>query len=99
MLCTWLKWAIYKVFTIFILFYKNVLHIIYKPTMVHPFREYIKSITALRNNKAAGGNDVLVELLMHLGPNANKWLHTMLKIWRQSTILIILKTRKVSAIQ
>ena len=51
------------------------------PTMAHPFseEEYKKGIAALKNNKAAGRDDVLVEQLKHLGQNANKWLHTMLR--------------------
>ena len=77
------------------------------PTMAHPFseEEYIKGIAALKNNKAAGRDDVLVEQLKHLRPKANKWLHTMLnvcftgnKIWRQSQIIAILKSGKDSAI-
>ena len=50
------------------------------PTMAHPFseKEYKKGIAALKNNKAVGRDDVLVEQLKHLGQKANKWLHTML---------------------
>ena len=78
--------------------------------MAHPFseEEYKKGIAALKNNKAAGRDDVLVEQLKHLGQKANKWLHTMLKvcftgntipkIWRQSKIIAILKPGKDSAI-
>ena len=80
------------------------------PTMAHPFseEEYKKGIAALKNNKAAGRYDVLVEQLKHLGQKANKWLHAMLnacftgnkipKIWRQSKIIVILKPGKDSAI-
>ena len=80
------------------------------PTMAHPFseEEYKKGIAAPKNNKAAGRDDVLVEQLKHLGQKANKWLHTMLnvwftgntilKIWRQSKIIAILKPWKDSAI-
>ena len=80
------------------------------PTMAHPFseEEYKKGIAALKNNKAAGRDDVLVEQLKHLGQKANKWLNTMLnvcftgnkipKIWRQSKIIAILKPRKASEI-
>ena len=80
------------------------------PTMVYPFteEEYKKGIATLKNNKAAGRDDVLVEQLKHLGPKANKWLHGMLnkcftenkipKIWRQSKIIAILKPGKDSAI-
>ena len=73
------------------------------PTMAHPFseEEYKKGIAALKNNKAAGRDDVLVDQLKHLGQKANKLLHTMLnvcftgnkipKIWRQSKISAIHK--------
>ena len=78
--------------------------------MAHPFsdEEYTKGIAALKNNKASGRDDVLVEQLKHLGQEANKWLHTMPnvcftgnkipKIWRQSKIIAILKPGKDSAI-
>ena len=39
--------------------------------------EYRKCIAALKNNKAAGIDDILVEQLKNLGPKAHKWLHTM----------------------
>ena len=80
------------------------------PTMVHPFskEEYRKGIAALNNNNAARKDDVLVDKLKHLGPKANKWLHTMLnvcftgnkipKIWRQSKSIVILKPGKDSVI-
>ena len=78
--------------------------------MVHSFseEEYGKGIVALKNNKTACRDDVLVELLKHLGQMANKWLHTMLnvcftgnkipKIWRQPKIIAILKPGKELAI-
>ena len=75
--------------------------------MAHPFseEEYKKGIAALKNNKAADRDDVLVEQLKHLGQKDNKWLHTMLdvcftgnKIWRHSKIIAILKLGKDSAI-
>ena len=74
--------------------------------MAHPFseEEYKKGIAVLKNNNAAGRDDVLVEQLKHLGQNANKWLHTMLnvcftenktpKIWSKSKIITILKPGK-----
>ena len=70
---------------------------------VYPFSEgeYDKGVAALKNNKAAGRDDILVEQLKHLGPKAHKWLLTMLNIcfmdntiptvWRQSKIVAILK--------
>ena len=80
------------------------------PTMAHLFseEEYKRGIAALKNNKAAGRDDVLVEQLKHFGQKANKWSHTMLnvcftgnkvsKIWRQSKIITILQPWKDSAI-
>ena len=63
--------------------------------------EYRKGIVTLKNNKAAGIDDVLVEQLKHLGPRAHRWLHSMLnmcftknkipKVWRQSRFIAILK--------
>ena len=49
---------------------------------VYPFSEgeYNKGVAALKNNKAAGRYDILVEQLKHLGPKAHKWLLTMLNI-------------------
>ena len=70
--------------------------------------EYRKSIATLKNNKAAGIDDILVDQLKDLGPKAHKWLHTILntcfienkipKIWRQSKIIALLKPGKDSAI-
>ena len=50
--------------------------------MEHPFskEEYKKGIAALKNNKAASREDVLVEQLEHLGQKAKEWLHTMLNV-------------------
>ena len=42
--------------------------------------EYRKEVATLKNNKAAGRDDVLVEQPKNLGPNAHKWLRAMLKI-------------------
>ena len=79
-------------------------------SMVSPFseEEYRKGMALLKNNKAAGRDDVLVEQLKNLGPVAHKWLLTMLNkcftenkiptIWRQSKIIAILKPGKDSAI-
>ena len=70
--------------------------------------EYSKGVAALKNNKASGRDDILVEQLKHLGPKAHKWLLTMLNIcfmenkiptiWRQSKIIVILKPGKDSSI-
>ena len=48
--------------------------------MVSPFSEdeYRKGVATLKNNKAAGRDDVLVEQLKNLGPNTHKWLRAML---------------------
>ena len=79
-------------------------------SMVSPFSkdEYRKGVATLKNNKAAGRDDVLVEQLKNLGPKAHKWLRAMLNncfidnkiptIWRQSKIIAILKPGKDSAI-
>ena len=47
--------------------------------MAHPLseEEYKKGIAALKNNKAAGRDDVLVEQLNNLGQKANKWLQML----------------------
>ena len=49
---------------------------------VYPFSEgeYNKGVADLKNNKAAGRDDILVEQLKHLGPKAHKWLFRMLNI-------------------
>ena len=61
-------------------------------------------MAALKSNKAAGWDDILVEL-KHLGPKAHKWLLTICFmenkisiIWRQSKIIAILKSGKDSSI-
>ena len=81
-----------------------------KTSLVSAFseEEYRKGIAALKNNKAAGIDDIPVEQQKNLGPKAHKWLHTMLntcfienkipKKWRQSKIIVILKPGKDSAI-
>ena len=48
------------------------------PSVVSAFsdEEYRKGIAALKYNKAAGIDDVLVEQLTNLGPRAYKWLQT-----------------------
>ena len=47
---------------------------------VYPFseEEYRKIVAILKNNKASGRDDVLVEQLKNLGPKAHRWLLTML---------------------
>ena len=59
--------------------------------MAHPLseEEYRKGITELKNNKAAGKHDVLVEQLKHPGPKANKWLHTMLLLLSTHTSMLV----------
>ena len=48
----------------------------------YPFSEgeYNKGVAALKNNKAAGRDDIRVEQLKHFGPKAHKWLLIMLNI-------------------
>ena len=79
-------------------------------SILSPFSEdeYRKGVATLKNNKATGRDDVLVEQLKNLGPNAHKWLCAMLNncfidnkiptTWRQSKIIAILKPGKDSAI-
>ena len=79
-------------------------------SMVYSFSEekYRKGVAILKNNKAAGRGDDLVEQLKNLGPKAYRWLLTMLNkcamenkiptLWRQSRIIVILKPGKDSAI-
>ena len=78
--------------------------------LVYPFteEEYRKGKVTLKNNKAAGIDDVLGEQLKHLGHGAHRQLHTMLntcctknkipKVWRQSSIIAILKPEKDASI-
>ena len=51
-------------------------------SLVFPFteEEYKKGIVTLKNKKAAGIDDVLVEQLKYLGPRAHIWLHSMLNV-------------------
>ena len=79
-------------------------------SMVYPFseEEYRRGIAALKSNKAAGIDDVLVEQLNNLDPQTHKWLFAMLNncftqmkiptIWMKSKIIAILKSLKDSAI-
>ena len=79
-------------------------------SLVYPFTEedYRIGIATLNNNKAAGIDDVLVELLKHLGAKTHMWLHSMInmcftekkipKVWRQSRIIAILKPGKDASI-
>ena len=54
-------------------------HNVYVPSLVSAFseEEYRKGIAALKNNKAGGIDDILVEQPKNLGPKAHKWLHTL----------------------
>ena len=77
--------------------------------MVYPFseEEYRRGIATLKNNKADGRDDVLVEQLKNLGPRTHKWLLAMLNncfnqnktptIGRKLKIIAILKPGKDSA--
>ena len=78
--------------------------------MVYHFseEEYRKGVAILKNNKAAGRDNVLVEQLKKIGPKAHRWLLSMLHkcfmeyriptLWRQSKSIAILKPGKDSAI-
>ena len=79
-------------------------------SLVFSFTEvvYKKDIATLKNNNAAGIDDVLVEQLNKLGPRAHTWFHSMPyacftynripKVWRHSKIIVILKPGKDSGI-
>ena len=79
-------------------------------SLVYPFteEEYRKGKATLKNNKAAGIDDVLVEQLKHVGPRAHRWLHSMLntcftknkipRVWRQSRIIAISNPGKDASI-
>ena len=78
-------------------------------SLVFPFteEEYKKGIAILKNKKAAGIDDVLVEQQKDLVPRAHRWLHSMVnvcftenripKVWKQSKFIAILKPGKHSA--
>ena len=75
-------------------------------SLVFPFteEEYWNDIATLKNKKAAGIDDVLVEQLRNLGPRAHRWLHSMLnvcyteyripKVWRHCHIETGKKTQR-----
>ena len=85
---------------------RHVLSPTAEESMVYPFseEEYRRGFATLKNNKAAGIDNVLVEQLNNLGPNTHKWLLAMLNncftqnkiptIWRKSKIIAILKPGK-----
>ena len=59
---------------------------------VYPFseEEFRRGISTLKNNKAAGIDDVLAEQLNNLGPKTHKWLLAMLNnCFTQNKILTI----------
>ena len=51
-------------------------------SLVFPFteEEYKNGIATLKNKKAAGIDDILVEQLKNLGPRVHRWLHSMLNV-------------------
>ena len=79
-------------------------------SMAYPFseEEYRNGEAILKNNKASGRDDVLVEQLKNHSPKSHRWLLTMQNkcfmenkiptLWRQSKIIAILKLGKDSAI-
>ena len=80
-------------------------------TLVYPFSDegYGKGIAALKNGKAYGIDDVLLEQQNNLDSTSHKWLLDMLnkfflenkvlRLWRQSKIIAILKPGKDSTIE
>ena len=69
-------------------------------SLAFPFNkeEYKKCIATLKNKKADGIDDLLVEQLKNIGPRSHRWPNSMLnvcftenripKVWRQSKIII-----------
>ena len=57
---------------------RHVLSPTAKESMVYPFgeKEYRRGIATLKNNKAAGIDDVLVEQLKNLGAKTQQLLHS-----------------------
>ena len=67
-------------------------------SMVYPFseEENRKGVAILKNNKASGRDDVLVEQLNNLGPKAHRWLLTMLnKCFKESKIPTLLRQSRI----
>ena len=83
-------------------------HTATESTLASPFlkEELLKGINALKNNKAAGLDDMLCEQIKHFGPATLQWLLKMMnniletqkfpKIWRKSKVIAILKPGKDS---
>ena len=72
-------------------------------SMVYPFseKEYRKGVAILKNNKASGKDDVLVEQLKNLAPKFHRWLlkkcfmeNKIPTLWKQSNIIAIVKPVK-----
>ena len=70
--------------------------------------ELESAMKAMKNNKAAGLDDVLVEQIKHFGPGARRWLLDMVnkcvssnkipKMWRKARVIALLKPGKDPAI-
>ena len=79
-------------------------------SLTSPFtmEELMKGIKILKNNKAAGLDDMLCEQIKHLGPKATVLLKEMMnnvlvskkfpKLWRKSKVIVILKPGKDSSL-
>ena len=77
-----------------------------EPNLTSPFRaqEFSNSITALKNGKAIGLDDIFLEELKHFGQQAKKWLLELFnrcvetnripKIWRKSRVIALSKPGK-----
>ena len=67
-------------------------------SMVYPFseEECRKAVAILRNNKASGIYDVLVEQLNNIGPKAHKWLLKMLNKCLMENKIPILWSPRIS---
>ena len=78
--------------------------------LMSPFlmEDLLHGIKALKNNKAAGLDDMLCEQIMHFGEATLRWLLQMMnsilkkqkfpKLWRKSKVIAILKPGKDSTL-
>ena len=78
--------------------------------LTSPFlmEDLLHGVKALKNNKAAGLDDMVCEEIKHFGEATLRWLlqmmnsilktHTFPKLWRKSKVIAILKPGKDSAL-
>ena len=79
-----------------------------KGNIIYIVEELMRGIKILKNNTAAGLDDMLCEQIIHLGPKAMVWLKDMIKnilvsnkfpkLWCKSKVITILKPVKDSTL-